>query len=71
MRYYVITIAINRLTYCFSICENKDLLFEEMPSAYKEIENIVSDLQDFGLVSIIAVFKPLITYKTRVVKYNK
>jgi release factor H-coupled RctB family protein len=53
------------------ICESKELLFEEMPAAYKEIENIVSDLQEFGLVSIVAVFRPLITYKMRVIKYDK
>jgi len=53
------------------ICENKELLLEEMPATYKDIEAIVSDLQHFGLVTVIAVFRPLITYKTRITKYEK
>jgi release factor H-coupled RctB family protein len=53
------------------ICENKDLLYEEVPSAYKEIQDIVQDLVDFNLVKVVAVFRPLITYKMRVVKYEK
>lgn len=53
------------------ICENKDLLYEEVPNAYKEIEDIVNDLQEFNLIKIVAVLRPLITYKTRVIKYDK
>jgi release factor H-coupled RctB family protein len=52
------------------ICENKDLLYEEVPAAYKEIETIIADLKSFKLISVIAIFKPLITYKTRVVNYG-
>jgi len=52
------------------ICESKELLYEEMPSAYKEIENIIVDLVDWELIKVIAVFRPLITYKTRVMKYD-
>lgn len=53
------------------ICEKKDLLYEEIPNAYKDIDSIVSDLVSFGLVTIVAIFKPLITYKTRVKVYEK
>ena len=42
-----------------------------MPSAYKDIESIVNDLKYFNLISIIAIFRPLITYKSRVIKYHK
>lgn len=52
------------------ICENKDLLYEEVPAAYKEIESIIDDLKSFNLVSVIAIFKPIITYKTRVINYG-
>lgn len=52
------------------ICENKDLLYEEVPAAYKEIEAIIEDLKSFKLITVIAVFKPLITYKTRVINYG-
>jgi release factor H-coupled RctB family protein len=47
------------------ICEERDLLYEEAPAAYKNIEAVVQDLVDAGLVSVIATFRPLLTYKTR------
>eukprot|EP00743_Colponemidia_sp_Colp-15_P008469 GILK01009208.1.p1 GENE.GILK01009208.1~~GILK01009208.1.p1 ORF type:complete len:677 (+),score=111.64 GILK01009208.1:19-2049(+) len=45
------------------ICDNKDLLYEEAPEAYKEIESIIQDLVQFKLIRVVAVLKPLITYK--------
>lgn len=53
------------------ICENKSLLYEEVPAAYKEIENIINDLKSFNLITVIAIFKPLITYKTRAVNHDR
>lgn len=47
------------------ICEERDLLYEEAPAAYKNIDAVVQDLVDAGLVSVIATFRPLLTYKTR------
>jgi release factor H-coupled RctB family protein len=47
------------------VCEERDLLFEEAPAAYKNIEAVIGDLVDAGLVSVIANFRPLLTYKTR------
>lgn len=47
------------------ICEDKDLIYEEAPQAYKNIEIVIKDLVELGLVKVIAVFKPLITYKVR------
>jgi release factor H-coupled RctB family protein len=47
------------------ICEERDLLYEEAPAAYKNIEAVVQDLWDAGLVSVIATLRPLLTYKTR------
>ena len=47
------------------ICEERDLLYEEAPAAYKNIEAVVQDLIHAGLVSVIATFRPLLTYKTR------
>jgi release factor H-coupled RctB family protein len=47
------------------ICEQRELLYEEAPAAYKKIEDVVQDLVDAGLVSVIATFRPLLTYKTR------
>lgn len=47
------------------ICEDKDLLYEEAPQAYKEITEIIEDLADAKLVTVIAILKPVITYKMR------
>ena len=47
------------------VCENKELLYEEAPQAYKNIEVVVSDMVDEGIVDVAAVLKPLVTYKVR------
>jgi len=47
------------------ICGERDLLYEEAPAAYKNIEAVIEDLVAAGLVSVIATFRPLLTYKTR------
>src|SRR5207249_11538548 len=50
------------------ICGKRDLLYEEAPAAYKDIEAVIQDLVDAGLVSVIATFRPLLTYKTRALR---
>ena len=50
------------------ICEQRELLYEEAPAAYKNIEDVVQDLGDAGLISVIAAFRPLLTYKTRALR---
>jgi len=47
------------------ICEDKDLMYEEAPEAYKDIATVVADLEHFGLVEVVATLRPLLTYKTR------
>lgn len=47
------------------ICEDKDLIYEEAPQAYKNIDIVIEDLVNAGLVKIVATFRPLLTYKTR------
>ena len=47
------------------VCEERDLLYEEAPAAYKNIEAVIGDLVAAGLVSVIATLRPLLTYKTR------
>jgi len=47
------------------ICEQRELLYEEAPAAYKNIEVVIQDLVDAGLASVVATFRPLLTYKTR------
>jgi release factor H-coupled RctB family protein len=50
------------------ICEDRALLYEEAPQAYKDIDIVVSDLVDAGLITVIATFAPLITYKTGAIR---
>ncbi len=50
------------------ICEDHQLIYEEHPFAYKDIDDVVKDLEAFNVVKIVAILKPLITYKTRNVK---
>lgn len=47
------------------ICEDKQLLYEEAPQAYKDIHQVIEDMVQEGLVSVIATLKPVITYKVR------
>ncbi|RKH35503.1 RNA ligase RtcB family protein [Corallococcus sicarius] len=47
------------------ICEDRDLLFEEAPPAYKAIDRVVTDLVEAGLVRVVATLAPVLTYKTR------
>ena len=49
-------------------CEERELLYEEALAAYKNIEAVIADLVNAGLVSNIATFRPLLTYKTRKVR---
>ncbi|HEY4416116.1 MAG TPA: RNA ligase RtcB family protein [Verrucomicrobiae bacterium] len=51
------------------ICEERDLLYEEAPEAYKNIEQVIADLVNAGLVTVVATLRPLLTYKTR--KYTR
>jgi len=46
------------------ICDDKALMYEEAPEAYKSIDIVVSDLVDAGLCRLIAEFVPVMTYKT-------
>jgi release factor H-coupled RctB family protein len=50
------------------ICEERELLYEEAPAAYKSIEAVIANLVAAGLVSVIAALRPLLTYKTRKVR---
>ena len=53
------------------ICDDKELLYEEAPQAYKNVDVVVEDLVDAGLVRILAVLAPLITYKTKLMRGRK
>ena len=45
------------------VCEDRDLLVEEAPEAYKNIERVIADLVEFGLARVVATFRPLVTFK--------
>jgi len=47
------------------ICEDRELLYEEAPQAYKNITVVIDDLVQAGLVDVVAIMKPLVTYKVR------
>jgi len=47
------------------ICEDKALMFEEAPEAYKDVTTVIDDLKTVGLIDVIATLRPVITYKTR------
>ena len=47
------------------ICDDRDLIYEEAPQAYKDIDIVIKDLVEARLIKIIARLNPLITYKTR------
>lgn len=45
------------------ICQDRQLLVEEAPEAYKRVDSVVSCLVEAGLIELIARFKPVLTYK--------
>ena len=45
------------------ICEDRHLLIEEAPSAYKDPQKVLRDLQTAGLARPVAALKPLLTFK--------
>ena len=47
------------------ICDDRDLLYEEAPEAYKPVDSVIAALRGAGLVRVIARLKPLLTYKKR------
>jgi release factor H-coupled RctB family protein len=46
------------------VCGDRQLLFEEAPTAYKHIEQVIADLVGHHLATPIATTVPLVTYKT-------
>ena len=46
------------------VCEDKALIFEEAPQAYKKIDDVIAAMLDAGLIELVARMKPVLTYKT-------
>jgi release factor H-coupled RctB family protein len=47
------------------ICEDRDLLYEEAPQVYKKIDVVIADMVAELLIDVVAVLRPLVTYKLR------
>lgn len=45
------------------ICHDKDLLYEEAPEAYKNIDKVVEALVEANIIKVVATLKPILTYK--------
>ncbi|GIJ48239.1 RtcB family protein [Virgisporangium aliadipatigenens] len=48
----------------YVVCGDRQLLFEEAPTAYKRIEQVIADLSSHGLATPVLSTVPLVTYKT-------
>lgn len=47
------------------ICNDRALIYEEAPQAYKNVDSVLDCLVGAGLARVIARSKPVLTYKTR------
>jgi release factor H-coupled RctB family protein len=47
------------------ICEDKELIYEEAPEGYKDVECVIADLVDAGACRVIAWGMPRVSYKVR------
>jgi release factor H-coupled RctB family protein len=47
------------------ICEDRALIYEEAPQAYKSVDTVLGSMVGAGLVRVLARSKPVLTYKTR------
>lgn len=47
------------------ICNDRQLIYEEAPQAYKGIDSVVQSLVGAGLIELLARTRPVLTYKTR------
>ncbi|KAI9333714.1 tRNA-splicing ligase [Obelidium mucronatum] len=45
------------------ICDDRNLLAEEAPDAYKNIQDVIQDISEY--VDCVAIMKPILTYKFR------
>lgn len=47
------------------ICEDRELIYDEAPQAYKDIAQVIADLEAARLIETLAVYRPVLTYKVR------
>jgi release factor H-coupled RctB family protein len=46
------------------ICADAKLAREEAPEAYKDIVQVIADLEAYGIARTVAILKPVVTFKT-------
>lgn len=46
------------------VCGEADLLWEEAGECYKDATTVVADLETAGLLTVIATFRPIVTFKS-------
>ena len=46
------------------VCSDRQLLYEEAPEAYKNNETVVDDLAAAGVIRVIGVLRPVLTWKS-------
>lgn len=54
-----------------AICDDRDLVIEEAPSAYKDAGQVVADLEAAGLVESLAAMRPLVSYKKSIAEEDR
>ena len=47
------------------ICEEKELVWEEAPQAYKDVLEVADDLQNAGVAEVLGWCRPRVSYKVR------
>ena len=45
------------------VCHDTNLLFQEAPEAYKNVDDIIRVLKAYDLIEVVALLKPVITFK--------
>ncbi|KAK4695246.1 release factor H-coupled RctB family protein, partial [Lecanoromycetidae sp. Uapishka_2] len=50
---------------CWVVCEDKELVWEEAPEAYKNVFDVADDLVAKGCAEIVGWCRPLVSYKIR------
>lgn len=45
------------------VCHDTELLYQEAPEAYKNVDQIIAALTEHGLIRVVATLRPLITFK--------
>ena len=45
------------------VCKDRELIYEEAPQAYKDINEVIEVMQAAGLIKVVARVRPVLTYK--------